>query len=101
MALLVKSVTGCKLIFDIRGLLAEEYADTGIWQESSLAFRFIKKVERLGLKHSEQVVVLTNKMRDYLVSHRMRREASVEVIPCCVDFSRKSTRCTRARTFRY
>lgn len=88
MGLLIKSVTKCRLIFDIRGLLAEEYADTGIWQETSVPFRLVKKLERLGLKHSEQVVVLTDKMRDYLVSHNLRKSDSVEVIPCCVDFSR-------------
>lgn len=88
MALIVKSVTKCKLIFDIRGLLAEEYADAGVWQENSIPFRLVKKIEQLGLRHSEQVIVLTNKMRDYLVRHKMRKTVSVEVIPCCVDFSR-------------
>ena len=28
-----------KLIFDIRGLMAEEYVDSGIWKERSLPFR--------------------------------------------------------------
>lgn len=88
MALAVKPFTGCKMIFDIRGLVAEEYVDAGIWRENSVPFRIVKQVERLGLKYSEQVVVLTRKAKDFLVSKNLRKADSIEVIPCCVDFSR-------------
>ena len=30
------ALTGCKLIFDIRGLMAEEYADAGRWNAGGL-----------------------------------------------------------------
>jgi len=88
MALITELFTKCKIIFDIRGLIAEEYADAGIWRENSIPFRLVKKLEQLGLKHSDQVVVLTNKMRDYLVRHKMREVVSIEIVPCCVDFSK-------------
>ena len=88
MALLAQKVTGCRLVFDIRGLMAEEYADAGVWTEGSLKFRAIKKLERAGIKRADQIVVLTRAMRDWLLSHSGARPEQIEVIPCCVDFAR-------------
>ena len=88
MALIVKALTNCKIIFDIRGLIAEEYADAGVWREGSLPFRLIKRVERLGLKKAEQIVVLTDRMKNYLVANKLKAANEIEVVPCCVDFSR-------------
>src|SRR5215213_9537314 len=56
-----------EIIFDIRGLVAEEYADAGIFAHGSPPFRAIKWIEKLGLEKAAQIVVLTNKMRDYLI----------------------------------
>lgn len=77
-----------EIIFDIRGLVAEEYADAGIFAHGSPPFRAIKWIEKLGLRKASQIVVLTDKMRDYLVSERSVKPEIIEVIPCCVDFSR-------------
>ena len=90
MALAARISTSCKIIFDIRGLVAEEYADAGVWSETSAGFRFIKKIEKLGLKHADQIVVLTDKMKSYLVEKRLKTSDRIQVIPCCVDFSRAS-----------
>lgn len=88
MALLARTRTGCRLIFDIRGLMAEEYADAGVWKETSLPFRAVKRLERAGLRRADQLVVLTERMRDWLVSRGLAEAGRVEVIPCCVDFAR-------------
>jgi glycosyltransferase involved in cell wall biosynthesis len=88
MALLVKRLTGCRLVFDIRGLMAEEYADAGIWSESSLTFRAVKRLERAGIRRADQIITLTRRMRDWLVEHRLAESERIEVIPCCVDFNR-------------
>lgn len=88
MALIAQRATGCRLVFDLRGLMAEEYADAGVWVEGSLKFRAIKKLERAGLKRADQVVVLTRAMRDWLLEHRLATAEKIEVIPCCVDFAR-------------
>lgn len=90
MALLANLVIKSKLIFDIRGLMAEEYVDAGTWKEGSIIFRLIKFIERQGLKKADEIVVLTNKMRDYLIENNLRKADSIQVIPCCVDFSRIS-----------
>lgn len=88
MAMLASKITGSKTIFDIRGLMAEEYADAGIWQKNSKPFRFIKFIEQKGIRNASQIVVLTNRMRDYLVKNNLKKNEDIEVIPCCVDFSR-------------
>src|SRR3954452_7192730 len=35
-ALVVRRLTGCRLIFDVRGLMAEEYVDAGRWKENGV-----------------------------------------------------------------
>ncbi len=88
MALPIKLLTNCKVIFDIRGLMAEEYIDAGVWKENSFPVRIVKWIERKGLEKADQIVVLTNRMKNYLVENKLRDVASIEVVPCCVDFSR-------------
>ena len=88
MALMAERMASCKLVFDIRGLMAEEYVDGEVWTENSMPFRAVKRIERAGLRRADQVVVLTNRMRDWLVEHRLKNAEQIEVIPCCVDFAR-------------
>lgn len=88
MALLARRLVKCKLIFDIRGLMAEEYADAGVWTERSAPFRAVKRLERAGIRKADQLVVLTKRMRAFLVERRLKSADAIEVIPCCVDFAR-------------
>lgn len=88
MALWARRFSRFKVIFDIRGLMAEEYADAGIWTERSLPFRLIKSLERASIRRADQIVVLTERMRDWLIAQKLKSAAQIEVIPCCVDFSR-------------
>ena len=88
MALLATRLVHAKLIFDIRGLMAEEYSDSGIWTEKSLPFRLVKRLERAGIARADQIVVLTGRLRDWLVARKLKREEQIKVIPCCVDFHR-------------
>ena len=88
MALLVRRLTRCQLVFDIRGLMAEEYADAGIWGESSPQFRAVKRLERAGIRRADHLIVLTERMRDWLVERRLKDAGQIEVVPCCVDFVR-------------
>jgi glycosyltransferase involved in cell wall biosynthesis len=88
MALLAHSLAGCRTIFDVRGLLAEEYEDAGAWRAGSLPFRAVKKLERAGLRRADAIVVLTRRMRDWLTSQNLADAEKIEVIPCCVDLAR-------------
>jgi len=85
MALIAARLSSFRLLFDIRGLLAEEYADAGIWRPDSLPFRLIKCVERIGIARAVGAVVLTERVRDILFAADDER---VTVIPCCADLER-------------
>ena len=87
MALISRRLIKTQVLFDLRGLLAEEYADAGIWARGSLPFRMVELFERSGLRKADAIVVLTRRMRDALVNTGLLRDQIVEVIPCCVDFS--------------
>ncbi len=88
MASIAQGLSKAQVLFDLRGLLAEEYADAGIWARGSLPFRMVESFERTGLRKADAIVVLTRRMRDTLVNNGLLRDQVVEVIPCCVDFSK-------------
>jgi glycosyltransferase involved in cell wall biosynthesis len=88
MGALAKQVTDAKLIFDIRGMLADEYADAGAWPPQGLNYRLTKAAERHLLKVADAFVVLTNKARQILFPDST---PIIEVIPCCVDGARFSS----------
>ncbi len=71
------------LIFDIRGLMAEEYVDAGRWRPGGLPFRLTKLVEGAAIRRAAAIVVLTERVR------RLRFDGPsappVAVIPCCAD----------------
>jgi glycosyltransferase involved in cell wall biosynthesis len=88
MALLARRRVKARLLFDIRGLLAEEYEEAGVWTKNSPQFRAVQAVERAGLKQAEGLIVLTRRLRDQLVERKLAHAERIEVIPCCVDFAR-------------
>ncbi len=71
------------LIFDIRGLMAEEYEDAGRWPRDGLAFRLTKRVERAAIRSADGIVVLTERIRRQLFADAP--DPRVYVIPCCAD----------------
>src|SRR4051794_24602004 len=86
MALIARRVTGCRMIFDMRGLWAEEYADAGRWREGGIPFRITKRVEAAAIRAADAMVVLTERVRDYLFPAGSGA-LPVEVIPCCADLA--------------
>jgi glycosyltransferase involved in cell wall biosynthesis len=87
MGLILKALTGARLLFDIRGLLADEYADAGVWPRDGNLFRLTKAFERLIIRYSDGVIVLTNRGRTLLMGWYPEELADtpLAVIPCCVD----------------
>ena len=71
------------LIFDIRGLMAEEYVDAGRWREGGVPFRITKAVEQAAIARANAIVVLTERVRRQLFGQAP--PPSVFVIPCCAD----------------
>jgi glycosyltransferase involved in cell wall biosynthesis len=91
MAAIVKLIAGGRLLFDIRGLMPEEYVDAGVWPQGGFLYRLTKSAERLLMKAADGFVVLTEQARRKLFPGRLdtdERSRPIEVIPCCVDAAR-------------
>jgi glycosyltransferase involved in cell wall biosynthesis len=91
MALLLKRLTGVKLLFDLRGLMAEEYVEAGRWPANGLAFRATKWVEEQLFQKADSMVMLTRAVLESLKGesrHLQHSAAHIEIIPCCVDLRR-------------
>lgn len=90
-ALAVASISpGSRFVFDCRGLLGDEYADAGHWSRESLRYRLVKRAERPLFRRADSVIVLTERLRTWLVDEAgyLASGDRVEVIPCCVDLAR-------------
>jgi glycosyltransferase involved in cell wall biosynthesis len=87
MALCLKYLTRAKLLLDLRGFMAEEYVDGGVWAENGLLFRLTKRVERLLVGAADGIIVLTRRARDALHDWYPAQVQGkpIQVIPCCVD----------------
>ncbi len=85
--LALKKRLGVKLIFDLRGLTAEEYVDAGHWAEDGLPYRITKRMERRILAGTDAVVTLTEKIWPIIKEWEglRNREVFHEVVPCCAD----------------
>ncbi|HET9529636.1 MAG TPA: glycosyltransferase [Blastocatellia bacterium] len=91
MGAIARRMAGGRLLFDIRGLMPEEYVDAGIWPEAGYLYRLVKRAERRLLAAADGFVVLTEKARDILFPGCLETDARgrpIEVIPCCVDTER-------------
>lgn len=89
-ALALKKRFGTKLMFDLRGLMAEEYVDADHWRKDSLPYRITKSTERQILGASDAIVTLTEKIWPIIREWDGLRGRTPhhEVIPCCVDLDR-------------
>lgn len=75
-------------IFDVRGLLADEYADAGRWSRRGVKYRLTKQAERALLRRAYGLVFLTHAIESELAaSGVLSPSTSRTVIPCCVDFA--------------
>jgi glycosyltransferase involved in cell wall biosynthesis len=90
MALGLKRRFGVKIIFDIRGLMADEYVDAGHWRKGSIAYRITKHYEGRALAQADGVVTLTERIWPIINQWKELRDRAVvhEVIPCCADLRR-------------
>lgn len=86
-ALVLKKRYGIKMIFDIRGLMAEEYVDANHWKQGSIPYRLTKAMETRALAAADGVVTLTRKIWPVIREWKGLRGRKVvhEVVPCCTD----------------
>src|SRR5258708_6180404 len=86
-ALWLKRRFGVKMIFDVRGLMAEEYVDADHWKKESVPYRLTKAMESRALQASDGVVTLTEKIWPAIRDWKGLRGRDVihQVVPCCTD----------------
>ena len=84
--LIVRFLTGCCLLFDIRGLMADEYVDAGRWPRGGIAQRITERIQRAAIARADGIVVLTERVRERIFGPSEGQK--VTVIPCCADLDR-------------
>ncbi len=88
--LFVKLFTGVKVIFDNRGILSEEVTNNQI----NLRANFEKINEKVCIKYSDKIVVVSEKFREYLLNKnskfRSKLSDKIEVINNGFDINRIS-----------
>lgn len=85
----LKRTFGIKMIFDVRGLMAEEYVDAGHWPKGGLRYRVTKSTERRIFAATDGVVTLTDRIWPIIREWDglKGRDVVHAVVPCCVDLS--------------
>jgi glycosyltransferase involved in cell wall biosynthesis len=73
------------LVFDIRGLMVEEYEEAGRWQPGSIPSRLTSAVQRAAIRTADQIVILTRRGRAKLFNRDDWDR--VHVIPTCADLN--------------
>ena len=75
-------------LFDVRGLIASEYADAGHWRRGGILMRVTDSVEQRLLRSASAHVFLTKRIaRELVASGSLSLETPREVVPCMVDLS--------------
>ena len=94
MALILKRLTGAKLLFDMEGFMAEEYVDAGMWPPGGMLFRLTKRAERATLKAADGIVILTQKAKELLLRWYPQEISTKPIVikPCCVDMRHRPTK---------
>lgn len=84
----LRRLTGARLLFDMRGLWADERVDGGLWPAGGRNWRMTKRVERLLLSGSDHIVTLTHASLPVLAGLGAPAQTPTTVIPTCTDLTR-------------
>ena len=81
-------LTGKPWIFDLRGLLAQEYVDAGHWREGDWVTKVTAATERKLVRAADGLVTLTHRVAAELpVPVRATHGRPAAVVPCSVDLA--------------
>jgi len=86
----LKLILRVRLIFDMRGFLADEYADANIISENGIIFKLMKMIEKRLILSADEVIVLTEKAAEIIrdLPYIKGKKVSITVIPCCADLNK-------------
>jgi glycosyltransferase involved in cell wall biosynthesis len=89
-ALALKRRFGVKIIFDVRGLMAEEYVDAEHWKAGGVPARLTKSMEARVLRAADGVVTLTDALWQQMQTWPSVSGRSIahQRIPCCIDLDK-------------
>jgi glycosyltransferase involved in cell wall biosynthesis len=85
MARLLSARLGVPWIFDLRGLLAQEYVDAGHWRKDGWVAKLTAAAEKSLLRSAHGLVTLTHRVAEELPPARASHRRPVAVVPCSVD----------------
>jgi glycosyltransferase involved in cell wall biosynthesis len=90
MEIAVRSTRSLPILFDIRGLLPEEYVDARLWSARDPRYLWAKRAERGYYRRASGAVVLTKAIVPYVRARfaEFGRQPPLEVIPTVVDLER-------------
>ncbi len=74
------------LVFDIRGLMAEDREEAGRWRPGGIPSRVTRAVQNSAIRRAAQIIILTERARAALFP--AARRSHVHVIPCCANLER-------------
>ncbi len=100
MAFFLRKLFGVKMLFDVRGLLAEEYEDAGVWRRDDVKFKLTKRMERKCFDAADAIVVLTERIKTILCDEGSVNGTPITVIPCCVDVDKFRADAQQAQALR-
>ncbi len=83
----IARLTGKKFIFDVRGLMAEEYADGDMWKRGDFLYKSTSWIEKKLLKKADSLIVITENIKEFLINNNKKKQ-NITVIPCCVDMDK-------------
>ncbi len=89
--IIAKKLLKKKFIFDCRGLWADERLDNKSWNKEkfihNLTYIFFKKIEKILFSFSDHNIVLTTKVRDFLIKDNKYNKKDFTIIPCSANFN--------------
>ena len=93
LAFLISKILKVKVIYDRRGIMADDYSDDANTnfriKKGGFIYKILEGFERRLMHSSDGIVVLTRKISNHITQEPyFRKKKNVFVIPCCVDLTR-------------
>ncbi|MEZ8581565.1 hypothetical protein AB6D24_17225, partial [Vibrio splendidus] len=82
-ALLVKVITGTKVLFDIRGFQIDEKTEIGRIKNGGIIYKLLKEIETSAYKYSDAIVSLTYNAKEII--SRVTDSDKISVISTCAN----------------
>ena len=90
-ASLISTLFHIPFLYDYRGIWPYERFDKGLWSMGNLFHRFLFSVslyfDNLALNTAKSIVVLTDKVKPYIISNLYHQSKPLKTIPCSADYS--------------